>query len=397
MVSWTKLLTGQIQEHEELRYNSFLKQAPKIVVWNITKVCNLSCRHCYFEASQTTESNQLNSKEAADFIEDLAKFGVSVLLFSGGEPLLREDVFDLAKLATDKGIRAVLSTNGTLITEKIAKKIKQSGFLYVGISLDGQEKINDKFRQSKGAFRMALEGLEYCQGLRLKVGLRFTLTKYNFKDLPFIFELTQRKSISRLCLYHLVYTGRGSSLINDDLSHQEKREVLGFIWQKTLDFFQKGLKTEIFTVDNHSDGVWIYLRLKSYNLNRAQIALSLLKAQGGNSSGVNIACVDNCGNIYPDQFLRKYPLGDIRKKRFSDVWQDKDNDFLQALRNRKLFLKGRCQRCNFLSICNGNFRARAEAAFSDIWQEDPACFLTDEEIYGNNQICSTISCNRTDA
>ena len=383
MVSWTKLLTGVSEDHANLRYSQNNGCVPKIVVWNITKQCNLSCRHCYFEAVRNPRASQLTRKEAEDFIEDLARFNVPVLLFSGGEPLLRKDIFELGKFAKDRGIRPVLSTNGTLITTKVAKKIKGGDFSYVGISLDGAEETNDLFRQKKGSYQAALNGIKNCQQLGLKVGLRFTLTKFNFRDLPAIFELVERESISRLCLYHLVYTGRGDNLINQDLSHQETRQVLELIWLKTMDFYQKGLKTEVLTVDNHADGVWIYLRFKKSDSQRAQEILKLLEIQGGNSSGINIGAVDNQGDVYADQFLRTHPLGNIRKRQFSEVWQDKGNSLLQALRNRKSLLKGRCKKCKYLTICNGNFRARAEAVFGDPWQEDPACYLTDKEISGD--------------
>lgn len=380
MISWTKLLTGQSQDNDNLRYSEGNNGVPKIVVWNITSSCNLRCQHCYFEATQRQDANEFSTEEARDFIVDLAKLGVPVLLFSGGEPLLRKDIFQLGRFAKDRGIKAILSTNGTLISEKIAKKIKQAGFSYVGISLDGMEETNDWFRQKKGAFAESLAAIRSCQKVGLKVGLRFTITRYNFRDLPDIFDLVQKESITRLCIYHLVYTGRGSNLRENDLSHSERRQTLELIWQRTLNFYQKGLSIDVLTVDNHADGVWIYLKLKNQDPQRAKTALELLKAQGGNSSGINIAAVDNCGDIHPDQFWRKRSLGNICQRQFSEIWQDKDHGFLQALRNRSPHLKGRCQRCNFLEICNGNFRARAEAVFADPWQEDPACYLTDEEI-----------------
>lgn len=375
-------MTGQSQDHDNLRYARGNSCVPKIVVWNTTCQCNLGCQHCYFEASPTPDADELTQEEARDFIEDLAELEVPVLLFSGGEPLLKRDIFALGQFAANHGIRTVLSTNGTLITQRIAKKIKEAGFSYVGISLDGMEEINDVFRQSKGAFKASLAGIRNCQMVGLKVGLRFTLTKYNFRELPAIFDLGERESIPRLCIYHLVYTGRGSKLKEKDLNHKERREALELIRQRTLDFYQKGLKIEILTVNNHADGVWIYLRLKKDDPQHAQAVLRLLERQGGNGSGISIGAMDNCGNIYADQFLRTHLLGNIRQRKFSQVWQDEAHPFLGNLRDRKALLLGRCQRCNFLRICNGNFRARAEAAFGDPWAEDPACYLTEEEIRG---------------
>lgn len=379
MISWRDLLTEDASCLNPDRY-SVPNGSPKIVVWNATSRCNLKCRHCYFDSSDRLDPDELNKDEAKDFIEDLAQINVPVLLFSGGEPLLRSDIFKLGGLTKARGIRPVLSTNGTLITADIARNLKEAGFLYVGVSLDGIGKINDGFRNKQGAFSQALAGIINCKKAGLKVGIRFTLTRYNFKSLPDIFNLVEGEDIPRFCIYHLVYSGRGSNLVRGDLTPSEKREVLEFIWEKTIDFYRRSLNTEILTVDNHADGVWIYLRLKRIDQKRAGRVLKLLKAQGGNGSGIRIVAVDNCGYIYPDQFWRVHSLGNIRKKRFSEVWKNRENIFLHNLRNRKRLLKGRCQRCNFLNICNGNFRARAEAVFGDPWAEDPACYLTEEEI-----------------
>jgi radical SAM protein with 4Fe4S-binding SPASM domain len=384
MISWSKLLTGQIEDGDNLRYSSVANHIPRIVVWNSTSTCNLKCRHCYFDADLEIESPELTKLEAENFITDLSQLKVPVLIFSGGEPLLKKNIFELGKFAKDKGIRAVLSTNGTLISEEVAKKIKQAGFSYVGISLDGTKKTNDRFRQTSGAFGAAVSGIKNCQSQGLKVGLRLTLTKYNFSDLPQIFDLVEKESIPRMCIYHLVYSGRASDLKTKDLSHKQRRQVLELIWTKTREFSQKKLKVEILTVDNHADGVWIYLKLKSKDPVRAKKVLGLLKRQGGNSSGSKVASVDNQGNVYPDQFWRSHRLGNIRTRNFSDIWQDKKNTFLADLRNRKALLKGRCKICNFQAICNGNFRARAESSFADIWAPDPACYLSQGEIYAGN-------------
>lgn len=379
MISWTDLLTRKNLSLQPQR-DSLISQRPQVVVWNITSDCNLSCRHCYDASRQTPNTPELNQKQAKDFIQDLSQIKVPALLFSGGEPLLRKDIFALAKFAKNKGIKVALSTNGTLITPEVARKIKKAGFFYVGISLDGREKTNDWFRKKPGAFRKTLSGIRNCQKVGLKVGLRFTLTKYNFKDLPHIFALIEKENIRRLCLYHLVYTGRGSELKDKDLNFAEKRRVLEFIWQKTLDFKQKGLKCEILTVDNHADGVWIYLKLKKTKTTQAKRAWDFLKYQGGNSAGIKMVGVDSRGEVFPDQFWRTHSLGNLREKKFSQIWQDKNNKFLLALRNRIPLFKGRCSRCNYVSLCNGNFRVRAETVFADRWAEDPACYLTDKEI-----------------
>ena len=377
MISWTKLLNASDRRGED-RPSGYM--SPAVVVWNVTARCNLSCRHCYFNASGLRDAERLKRKEAEDFIGDLACTGVPAVIFSGGEPLLEEEIFETAAFAHDRGLRTSLSTNGTLITKKVAREIKNSGFSYVGLSLDGVGKTNDSFRQSEGAFGRAVEGMRNCMDAGLRTGLRITLTKYNFMDLSRVFDLAEEESVSRVCVYHLVYTGRGSDIRGMDLTHDETRSALELIWQRVAGFAQSGRGIEVLTVDNHADGAWLYLKMKREYPERAGTVLELLKGHGGNASGERIAAVDNQGNVYPDQFWRQHPLGNVRERRFREIWQDESNMFLKALRNRRAYLKGRCRRCGFLGICNGNFRARAESVSGDMWQEDPGCFLTDEEI-----------------
>ncbi|MDP3731669.1 MAG: radical SAM protein [Candidatus Omnitrophota bacterium] len=393
MVSWTDLLGARIPEKQnKLRYSQGGSLAPRIVVWNITARCNLRCWHCYYSSGDRSSLKELKLEEARNFVADLSALKVHTLLFSGGEPLLKPDIFALAKFAKDKGIKVALSTNGTLINSRVAREIKKAGFSYVGISLDGMEETNDIFRQEKGAFQRSLQGIRNCKKLGLAVGLRFTLTRYNFKDLPDIFSLAERERVDRFCIYHLAYVGRGSNIREMDLSHLEKRRALELIWRKTNYFLKKKLNIEVLTVNNHADGAWAYIKLKELYPARANLAWEMLKAQGGNSAGIKIASVDDCGNIYADQFLRRYPLGNIRIKKFSQTWLGPDNSLLEALRDRISYLPERCQRCSFIKICNGNFRARAEAISGNLWQDDPACYLTEEEIHQGAKVYSPPDC-----
>lgn len=393
MVSWTDLLSIRaFKKQNKLRYSQGGSLTPRIVVWNITSRCNLGCWHCYYSSGDGSSLEELNLEEARNFIADLSALRVHTLLFSGGEPLLRPDIFVLAKFAKTMGIETALSTNGTLLDSKVAREIKKAGFSYVGISLDGMDETNDTFRHSKGAFQKSLLAIRNCKKLGLAVGLRFTLTRYNFRDLSEIFALAQRERVNRFCIYHLAYVGRGSNLKVMDLSHLEKRRALELIWRKTNYFVKKKLNIEVLTVDNHADGAWVYLKLKELDPQRAHLAWEILKAQGGNSAGIKIASVDDCGNIYADQFLRSYPLGNIRIKKFSQTWLDPPNSFLQALRDRIPYLPERCQRCSFIKICNGNFRARAEAVSGNLWQDDPACYLTEEEIHQDAEVYSPLDC-----
>jgi radical SAM protein with 4Fe4S-binding SPASM domain len=314
------------------------------------------------------------------FIHDLAEFGVPVVLFSGGEPLLRKDFFELADYARRQGLRIALSTNGTLITREVAEHIKDIGFAEVGISLDGIGPNNDYLRGQSGAYQAALSGIRNCVTLGLRVSLRLTITRFNYLEIPAILQLTEDEGIDRVCFYHLAYSGRGSSLQKEDIDHSQTRSVVDLICERTLDMYQRGLHNEILTVGNHADGVYLYLMAQKQDPHRASKILGLLKMNGGNNSGIRIGSVDDQGDVHPDQFWWHYRLGNIQKRKFGDIWADTTEPLLQGLRNRKKLLKGRCADCQYLDVCNGNLRVRAEAVFGDVWADDPACYLSDEEI-----------------
>ncbi len=379
MINLTKLWCNQPGSMDELRYSHTAHQRP-VVVWNTTRRCNLHCMHCYSKSQNINYRNELTTQEAKRFIVNLAEFKVPVLLFSGGEPMLRGDLFELAKLASDSGIRPVMSTNGTLITKEAAQKIKNADFHYVGVSLDGIGETNNKFRGAPDAFNMAVQGIRNCMNAGIKTGLRLTISKYNLCDIPAIFDFIETQKIPRVCFYHLAYVGRGSNIAKNDLTHQQTREFIDYLLTKAEGFQRKGVGTEILTVDNHADAAYIYLKIKEKDPARAEQVLDLLKLNRGNSSGLGIGCVDFNGYVHPDQFWQHYSLGNIRKNKFSEIWTDETEPLLHRLRHRKDRLTGKCQNCRFLDICNGNLRVRAEAVYDDVWAQDPACYLTDQEI-----------------
>ena len=391
MIGISKLYCGTVEPSDALRYSRSSAQLPShllqfskdkrpVVVWNVTRRCNLKCVHCYAHATEEAVSDELTTDEGKALIDDLAAFGVPVLLFSGGEPLVRKDLPELAEYAVQKGMRAVISTNGTLITAKMAQKLKAIGLSYVGISLDGMESINDEFRGITGAFKSAMKGIQNCQEAGIKVGLRFTINKANATEVPKIFDLLEEKKIPRVCFYHLVYAGRGSKMVDEDLTHEEARRVVDLIIDRTKDLHNRGIPKEVLTVDNHADGPYLYLRLLGENPERAKEVLELLQMNEGNNSGRGIGCVSWDGEVYADQFWRHCSFGNVRKEPFSAIWTDTSKKFLQQLKQKKKYVKGRCAECQWLDICGGNFRVRAEAVSGDVWAPDPACYLTDEEI-----------------
>ena len=391
MIGISKLYCATVEPSDALRYErhsgqmpshllQFSKDKKPVIVWNMTRRCNLKCVHCYAKSEDISYDNELNREQSLAMIDDLAEFGVPVLLFSGGEPLVHPRLIEYAQYAVNKGMRAVISTNGTLITKEKAKALKEIGLSYVGISLDGLEETHDKFRGVKGSYKKAMKAIEYCQEAGIKVGLRFTINKRNVKDIPGIFDLLEEKNIPRACFYHLVYSGRGSEIAKEDLSHEETRKVLDLIMERTKDLHDRNKPKEVLTVDNHADGPYVYKRLLDEDPERAAEVLELLEMNEGNSSGRGIGCISWDGEVHPDQFWREKSLGNIKERPFSKIWTDVDNEFLMKLKEKKKHVKGRCAGCRWLDICGGNFRARAESVANDPWDSDPACYLTDEEI-----------------
>ncbi|MBR5591478.1 MAG: radical SAM protein [Kiritimatiellae bacterium] len=393
MIGISKLYMGQAEAADPLRYGrrsahlpshllQFSEDKKPIVVWNITQRCNLKCKHCY-AAGVADISQELTHEEALRAIDGFAAFGCPVLLFSGGEPFIREDILELATYARQKGLRVVFSTNGTCITEEIAKKIAAIGVSYVGISIDGVRETHDAFRGVPGAYERSLAAIRYCREAGVKVGLRVTLTRANVKEIPSIFQLMREENIPRICLYHLVYTGRGADLKSEDLSHEESRAAVDCIINETKASFEAGHPLEVLTVDNHCDAPYLWMRMVKEGAPNADEVLKLLQMNGGNSSGNGLSCVSWDGTVYPDQFWRDKPLGNVKEKPFGEIWGNPpEGSFLHQLRHKPEHVTGRCKTCRFLNLCGGNFRARAEAATGDVWGEDPACYLTDEEISG---------------
>ncbi len=390
MIGISKLYLGKVEVSDPLRYGrksahlpshllQFSEDKKPVVVWNVTSRCNLKCTHCY--AATEGQPDELSTAEALAVIDDLAAFGCPVLLFSGGEPFVRPDILTLAHHAVGKGLRVVFSTNGTLIDARLAAEIKAVGVSYAGISIDGMEAVHDRFRACPGAFQLSMAGIRHCREAGVKVGLRVTMTKDNVGEIPAIFDLLEAERIPRICLYHLVYCGRGADIAGQDLSPAQRRATLDLIIDRTVRLHERGFPVEVLTVDNHCDGPYLYLRMLRENNPRAGDVMTLLRMNGGNSTGHGLACLSWDGTVYPDQFWRNQPVGNVRAKKFSEIWgHPEPGSLLALLRQKKAHVTGRCVACRFLDVCGGNFRARAEAATGDLWGVDPACYLTDEEI-----------------
>jgi len=395
MIGISKLYCGTVEPSDVLRYGARTERLPShllqfaadkkpVVVWNATRTCNLKCVHCYSRSENKRYDDELSTDDAARMLDDLAAFGVPVVLFSGGEPLMRPDLMTLLEKAVGLGMRAVLSTNGTLIDAGLAARLKRVALSYVGVSLDGLRDVNDAFRGVAGAFDRAMAGIRHCMAAGIKVGLRFTITKRNAAEIDGIFDLVRDEGIPRVCFYHLVYAGRGTSLMDEDLDHAATRRLVDMIIDRTADLHAAGHPVEVLTVDNHADGPYLYQRMVREGSPRAGQVMQLLKMNRGNASGHGIGCISWDGSVHADQFWRHVTFGNVRQRPFSQIWTDLSNPLMARLKDKRPHVKGRCAACRYLDVCGGNFRVRAEAATGDLWAPDPACYLTDEEIAAAN-------------
>lgn len=386
MINLTRLLCDVPQPADALRYGrghgapaSAAERRP-IVVWNITRRCNLRCAHCYSSSTSKRYPGELSLRQCLGVVDDLQQFGVPGLLFSGGEPMIHPDFFTLAAYARGRGLRLTLSTNGTLIDEEAARQIAALSFAYVGISLDGIGETHDQFRGRTGAFDKSVAAFRHLRNVGQKTGLRLTLTRHTVSDLERILDFIEQEEIQRVCFYHLVYSGRGADL--QLLTAEQSRRALDTIMDRVEAWHRAGQTREVLTVDQPADGAYLWMRQLARDEAAASRAHELLSWNGGgkHSSGTGIANIDTQGNVHPDQFWQSHTLGNVKQEPFSKIWTRTDDTLLNELRATERPLKGRCARCRFRSICGGGFRVRAWQRTGDAWAEDPGCYLSDAEI-----------------
>jgi Fe-coproporphyrin III synthase len=379
MINISKLYCNLAGESDDLRYHKPKTFGP-IAVYNCTARCNLRCLHCYSSSDPTCVRDQLSTEQAKQFLSQLPAANVPVVLFSGGEPLLREDLLDLMAEARRLKLRTVISTNGTLITPEAAQQLAELELSYAGISLDGQEPFHDEFRQVIGSFRKAIRGMENCRVAGLRTGLRFTITKLNASQVPAIFDIAVETGIRRICFYHLVSSGRATDLGEQSPSPQQTRDTIATIIERTRELVDKDLVDEVLTVGNHADGPYLLLRMQQENHSDFDEAKRLLLSNGGNRVGEKISCVSWDGTVYADQFWRNYPLGNVTERPFAQIWADETDPVLHKLRHKDTFADPRCLRCQWFALCKGNYRFLGSDSGDEHWRNEPPCYLTDAEI-----------------
>ncbi|MEC5323758.1 heme d1 biosynthesis radical SAM protein NirJ [Aurantimonas sp. A3-2-R12] len=351
-----------------------------VVIWNLTRRCNLRCRHCYTSSADVAFPGELTHEQAMGVLEDLGDFGIPALILSGGEPLARRDVFEIAERARQMKMYLALSTNGTAIVGATADRVAEIGFDYVGISLDGIGETNDWFRGKVGAFDEALAGVRACKERNIKVGLRFTITEDNAHQLSEMLALADAEGVDKFYLSHLVYAGRGDKHRGEDVGWSRTRHAMELLIDRAWIAAAEGMPLEIVTGNNDADAVY-FLRWaeRLFPAERVAHLRAHLEAWGGNSSGLGVANIDPQGNVHPDTYWSDYTIGSVKEHRFSELWTG-DDPMLAQLRRRPRPLKGRCGACAYQSVCGGNTRIRALQLTGDPWAEDPACYVSDAEI-----------------
>lgn len=358
-----------------------LRQPPgPVVIWNLIRRCNLTCRHCYSISTDRDFAGELSTGEVFTVMDDLRTFGVPVLILSGGEPLLRPDIYEIAARAKRLGFYVGLSTNGTLIGTTNIERIGAVGFDYVGISLDGIQDTHDRFRRMIGAYDRSLAAIRLCRDAGIKVGVRYTLTQDNQRDLPALLELIEREGINKFYLSHLNYGGRGNINRARDAMHDTTRNAMDLIFDTCLRAIERGMEYEFVTGNNDADGVYLLHWVRRHFPECAAHTHAKLAQWGGNASGVNVANIDNLGNVHPDTFWWHHTIGNVRERPFSAIWPDTSDALMAGLKAKPRKIKGRCGACAYFDICGGNTRVRAQQLTGDAWQEDPGCYLTDDEI-----------------
>ncbi|MFW6066778.1 MAG: radical SAM protein [Myxococcota bacterium] len=353
--------------------------APFVVVWNVCRHCNMTCPHCYAAAGPRASRQDLSTEEGRRLIDELAEAGVRYLIFSGGEPLLRDDLLELVAHARDRGVAPQLSSNGVLIDAETAARLAGAGVTYVGVSIDGLPAFNDAYRGLADGFTRAVQGIVHAQRAGMRTGLRTTVTRRNAEQLEAMIDLAREIPVDRFYVSHLVYSGRGRRLADADLAPSDARALLHRYFERAEALLEAGEeRPKLVTGGNDSDGPalvrWIERRMGTP---AAQRVHAVLERRGGNSAGERVLCIDHRGRVHPDQFWQAATLGDVRRQPFVEILA---HPLREQLRRREAQLGGRCGTCPFKAICRGSHRERALVATGDPWAPDPACVMTDAEV-----------------
>ncbi|MBP1910495.1 heme b synthase [Methanolobus bombayensis] len=337
---------------------------PRLIAWETTAGCNLSCKHCRGSSTEKKPEGELTTEEALHFVDEIREMGNPILILSGGEPLVRDDIFEIAKYATEKGLRVAMATNGTLVTPEMADKIKSVGIQRVSISLDGaNSQTHDDFRCMPGAFDGAIKGIENLKDAGIGFQINPTITKRTIDEIPGILEMAKELDADALHIFLLVPTGRGKELENDEIPPVEYERILNWFYDRQKD---AGIQLKA-TCAPH------YFRIMRQRAEKEGIEISV-NTHGyeamtkGCLGGTGFCFVSSTGDVFPCGYLPAL-AGNIKEQSFKDIWENSKvfNDLRDVSK-----LKGKCGRCEYNTVCGG-CRARAYAATGDYLEEEPYC------------------------
>ena len=338
----------------------FARVTSPMVVWNITRRCNLSCRVCHLDSAPTAEEDELSTEEAMGLIDQMADMGVPLISVYGGEPLTREDFLDIAGYAHEKGLRMIFSTNAALITRKVAERIREAGIAYVGIDLDGlAQQSGDGFDILKG-LEKSRPAVESLRDAGLGCGVRITVGSFNCEMLPEIVEGVGDAGIRRIAVCQLM-EGSWKKV------REERKKIMDFL----IDYSLKTRDMEVVTEHVYADGVYIVKKLADKDPRRAHRVGKLLTMQGGCPAGRKLLNIDHRGDLHPCLYWKECTLGNVREQRLAEFW---GGSILERFRNPGDHLTGKCRTCSYSSMCGG-CRSRAERYLGDCFRSDPACYF----------------------
>jgi heme b synthase len=340
---------------------------PKWIAWEITRRCNLRCVHCRSSSSLEVEAHpDLSIAEAFRIIDDIAGYAKPVIVLSGGEPLLRKDVFQIARYGTDKGLRMCIATNGTLVSDEICEKIRDSEIKIVSLSLDGSEEtVHDNFRGQKGAFAGAINAARLFRKHGIEFIVNSSFTKRNQEEIPKVYKLAREIGATAWYLFMIVPTGRGEEIMNELISKEDYEKILEWHYQMEKD--EKDLLVRPTCAPHYYRIVLQKSKEEGSRFERRTLKFSTGGSKGC-IAGQLIALIDVDENVLPCSYFPK-PAGNLREQSFRDIWEN--SELFRELRDFKKY-KGKCGSCEYITVCGG-CRARAYAVRGDYLEEEPFC------------------------
>ncbi len=340
------------------------KFVPRLIAWELTRTCNLDCIHCRASASMGTYEGELTTDEAFRILNEIAEVGKPIIILTGGEPLLRKDLLEIAKRATALGLKPVLATNGTLLTKQLVSELKSVGISRVSISLDGADaRSHDDFRKMPGAFEGAIRGIRLLKEGGMPFQINTTVTSLNVEELPKIHELARQLGAVAHHIFLLVPVGRGKDLSENSLTPETYERILHWMYEQSR---RPGIHLKA-TCAPHYYRV-LRERARQEGIQVTQETFGLDAVTRGCLAGTGFCFISHRGIVQTCGYL-EIPCGDLRQNTFKEIWEG--SEVFNKLRDFRNY-KGKCGRCEYIRVCGG-CRARAFEATGDYLEEEPLC------------------------